>query len=181
MNQENIKIPNSSSKNISAVIHHPGMKTDKLAILCPGYLDTKDYASFAALADRLAIYGYTVVRFDPTGTWDSEGDIAEYNCTQYLNDIKSIIDYMLNIQKYNHILLGGHSRGGMMSILYSARDARITSVVAIMPSSGRTMVGKRIEDWKQNGFSISHRGIKTENLRFRIESTDGSQTGLLLG
>ena len=170
MIQENVKIQNSLGKNISAVIHHPGMKTDKLAILCPGYLDTKDYASFITLANRLATYGYTVVRFDPTGTWDSEGDIAEYNNTQYLNDIKSVIEHMLSLQKYTHILLGGHSRGGMMSILYSARDPRITSVVAIMPSSGRTMTSKRIEDWKQNGFSISHRDIpdKKETKEFKV-------------
>ncbi len=165
MNQESLKIPNSKGQNIAAVLHRPETESDKLAVLCPGFLDTKDYAHLVALADLLCAQGYAVVRFDPTGTWESEGDISEYTTTQYLSDIRSVIDFMLEEKDYSRIMVGGHSRGGQMSLLYAARDTRVSSVVAIMPSSERTFSAKRTEQWKQDGFKISSRDIPNSEAR----------------
>ncbi|MBM3257492.1 MAG: alpha/beta hydrolase [Candidatus Liptonbacteria bacterium] len=117
---EKIQIPSSLGKKLVAAVHYPESQMDppageasKLAILCPGYLDTKEYPHLIELAKTLAEKGYTSVRFDPTGTWESEGDIAEYTTSQFLKDIQSVLEYMLRERSYEHILLGGHSRGGM--------------------------------------------------------------------
>jgi pimeloyl-ACP methyl ester carboxylesterase len=161
----------SSKGNLAAVIHSPKERTRLLAVLCPGYLDSKDYRHLVKLAEALCLKGYTAVRFDPTGTWESEGDISDYTTTQYLEDIRNIVEHMLRQSDYEHILLGGHSRGGQLSILYAARDPRISSVLAIMPSSHRTMVGLRYEEWKKVGVSISHRDIpnnKEQEKEFRV-------------
>ncbi len=56
------KIPSSKGK-LSAVIHYPKNEFGKLAILCPGYLDSKDYKLLVGLAEVLNNIGYTVVRF----------------------------------------------------------------------------------------------------------------------
>ncbi|MFH0853420.1 MAG: alpha/beta hydrolase [bacterium] len=161
----------STKGNLAAVIHYPETPTDKLAILCPGFLDSKDYLGLVGLAEELAKIGYTTVRFDPTGTWDSEGDISEYDNTQYLEDVKNVLEYMLKQGDFQQVLLGGHSRGGMLSILYAARDQRITLILGIMPSSKRTMVGQRYQDWKAAGVSISHRDLpedSTQKREFRV-------------
>lgn len=165
-----IKIP-SSKGQLSAVIHYPKNETGKLAILCPGYLDSKDYQHLVGLAKVLGDIGYTVVRFDPTGTWESEDDISDYTNTQYLKDIKDVLEYMLNQKKYTAVLLGGHSRGGQVSILYAARDPRISQVVAIMASSKHTMTGQRYNDWEKTGISVSYRDLpntKEEKREFRV-------------
>jgi alpha-beta hydrolase superfamily lysophospholipase len=156
---EKVKIPNNKGRKIAAIIHRPNKECDKLAILCPGFLDTKDYAHLVTLARALSARGFTVIRFDPTGTWESEGDISEYLTSQYLEDIKSVLEYMLGKASYEDILLGGHSRGGMVSILYAARDKRISTVLGIMPSTPGVMKGKRHEEWKETGFSNSFRDI----------------------
>ncbi len=166
---DEIKIPNQKGEKIAAVTHQPEIQTDKLAILCPGYLDSKDYWGLVELAKRLAERGYTVVRLDPTGTWDSEGDISEYSMTQYLEDIRCVLEYMLKGFDFKHILLGGHSRGGQMSVLYAARDPRITSVLCIMGSSG-PLSGARRESWEKNGEEVSKRrvpGTSGENKEYR--------------
>lgn len=155
---EKIKISNLKNKNIAAVVNYPKEKTDKLAILCPGYLDSKDYRGLSNLAEKLSGKDYVVVRFDPIGTWESEGDISEYTTTQYLADIKSVLEYMLSQRDYKIILLGGHSRGGKMSILYAARDSRITSVLAIMASSG-PIEGQGREEWEKSEVKISQRDL----------------------
>jgi len=155
---EPVKIPNSNGQNLAAVIHRSTTKTEKLAILCPGYLDTKDYTHLIMLAEDLANRGYTAVRFDPTGTWESDGDISEYLTSQYLNDIENVLEYMLAEGNYTYVLLGGHSRGGQVSILYAARDPRISEVLGIMPSHA-PVEGKRREDWESAGASNSSRDI----------------------
>lgn len=167
---EKVKIKNSKGENIAALISYPEAQTDKLAILCPGYLDSKDYNGLLKLSEVLTNHGYTTVRFDPTGVWESEGDISDYTITQYLKDIKNVLEYMLNQKNYKHILLGGHSRGGQMSILYAARDSRISLVLAIMASSG-PIIGQRREEWEKNGISISQRDLpdnRNEKIEFRV-------------
>lgn len=167
---EKIKILNSKGKNIVAVVHYPEKPTDRLAILCPGYLDSKDYKHMVGLAEALTKQKYTVVRFDPTGTWESEGDISEYTTTQCLSDIKSIIEYMFQKGGYAYLLLGGHSRGGMISILYAAHNPGVSAVLAIMPSSPYSMSGKHRDEWQKTGFSVSQRNIpdREEKKEFRV-------------
>ncbi|MBU0998756.1 alpha/beta hydrolase, partial [Patescibacteria group bacterium] len=167
--EEKVKIKNSKGQNISAVINRPNIKTNKLAILCPGYLDSKNYDHLVLLAEELLKKDFTVVRFDSTGIWESEGDISEYLTSQYLKDIKSVLGYMLGRENYTYVLLGGHSRGGMVSILYAAQDSRISCVLGIMPSSGG-YVGKIREEWEKSGFSISKRDIsgKDERIEFKV-------------
>jgi alpha-beta hydrolase superfamily lysophospholipase len=167
---EKIKIKNSKGENIAAVVHYPKQKTHKLAILCPGNLDSKDYTHLVKLAEALTEQGYTVVRFDPIGTWESEGDTSEYTVTQYLNDIKNVLEYMLGKANYTHVLLGGHSRGGQLSILYAARDPRISIVVGIMASSG-PVIGTQRKEWEKSGVRISLRDLpnnKTGVREFRL-------------
>ena len=161
----------STKGNLAAVIHYPATKTERLAILCPGYLDSKDYKDLVGLAEVLRRQGYTVVRFDPTGIWESEGEISDYTTTQYLEDIKGVLEYMLKENTYTYILLGGHSRGGMVSILYAVCDPRISIVLGIMPSFGRSMAGRRREEWKETGVSISTRDLpdnKDKKREFRV-------------
>lgn len=160
MKIEKIKIATENG-NLAAVINQPENQGDKLAILCAGFLDSKDYMHLASLAQALAERGYVVVRFDSIGVWESEGDISQYTMTQYLEDIKSVLEYMLGQHEYKNILLGGHSRGGQMSILYAASDPRISIVLGIMPSSG-AILGKRRETWEKAGFGIDRRDLPNE-------------------
>lgn len=132
---ENISIPISNGKKVAATIHWPKKITNKLAILCPGFLDSKDYTHLVRLAQRLQKQEYTAVRFDPIGTWESEGEIADYTMTNYLDAIESVKNHLVSKHPYSFILIGGHSRGGRMAIIYAAQDKDISAVAAIMPSA----------------------------------------------
>ena len=164
-----IKIPNSKGQKIASVIHRPDINTNKLAILCPGFLDTKDYPHLVALAEALAKQGYTAIRFDPIGTWESEGDNSEYLTSQYIKDIGSVLEYMIKEGDYKYILLGGHSRGGQVSILYAARDPRISEVLGIMPSS-LPVEGQARKEWEKSGLRISYRDVPNsdEQKEFKV-------------
>ncbi|MBS3169657.1 alpha/beta hydrolase [Candidatus Woesearchaeota archaeon] len=160
----------STKGNLASVIHFPKKQTDKLAILCPGYLDSKDYTHLVSLAELLCTQGFTVVRFDPAGTWESEGVISDYTTSQYLKNIKNVLEYMLTKANFNLILLGGHSRGGEVSILYAVGDTRINVVLGIMPSHG-LVTGQKRNTWKEAGVSVSQRDLpndKTKKIEFRV-------------
>lgn len=56
----------------------------KVALVLPGKLDTKDYASMRSHVDFLAGKGFFALSFDPPGTWESPGDIGLYTTTSYI-------------------------------------------------------------------------------------------------
>lgn len=143
---------------LSASIEYPTVRTDKLAILCPGYLDSKDYSHLVSLSHSLSKEGYTVVRFNPTGTWDSDGDISKYSLSQYLEDIKYVLECMLDSSNFKTILLGGHSLGGSVSLIYASIDHRISQVLAIM-SALTPQDEEKCKKWKDQGYILSSRDI----------------------
>lgn len=165
-----IKIP-TPKENIAAVVHYPREKTDKLAILCHGYLDSKDYDHLKTLAEDLAKGGYTAVRFDPIGTWESDGNISDYTTTEYLKNVKEVLEYMLKQSSFKHILIGGHSRGGKVSILYAAQDPRISEVLGIMPSSVHRVRNFISSSRRLLRYSLSFRDspkVKNQKKEFRV-------------
>lgn len=92
---------------------------EKLAILMPGRLDTKDYANFVSHGELLAELGYFAVAIDPPGTWESPGGLAIYSTSSYLQAVNELIDYFGN----RPTLLLGHSRGGATAMLASGNPA----------------------------------------------------------
>ena len=168
MHTESIKIPIKHGLYLAAVLHYPPNHSDltdnghsKLAVLTPGYLDSKDYDHLIMLADQLTKLGYVVVRFDPFGTWESSGTLSDYTVVQQLEDTRTVIDYMLSKQNYSGILLGGHSRGGFVSIIYAVNDPRITKVLAIMPPYQlmSTVDKNKLQQWEKDGYRISTRDV----------------------
>ncbi len=167
---QKIKIPDSQGKNISANVYAPQNITESLAILCPGYLHSKDYGHIVKLAESLSNRGYTVVSFDPIGTWESDGDISDYTISHYLIDIKNVLEHMKKNGNYTNILLGGHSRGGAVSILFAVNEPSISEVLGIMPSPLAPLPDERYTLWKKRGIERSFRAIpgKKEQKEFSV-------------
>jgi alpha-beta hydrolase superfamily lysophospholipase len=68
---------------------------------------------------------------------------------------------MLATGTYEHILVGGHSLGGVIALLYAARDARINAVVNIMGSTTfpRKYDAATVDAWKTSGSYTTTRDI----------------------
>ncbi len=149
----------TESGQIALSITKPDIKTNQVAILCPGFLDSKDYAHLVGLANDLAEIGYTVVRFDAAGIWQSSG--GEYTTTHYLQDLKAVLDYILQDSDFTKVLLGGHSKGGFVALYQACFDPRITTVLAIMSTFPfvKESNGAVIEKWKNSGKRLSTRDL----------------------
>jgi pimeloyl-ACP methyl ester carboxylesterase len=101
---------------------------EKLALVLPGKLDTKDYAHMRSHVDFLAERGYLALSFDPAGTWESPGDISLYTLNNYLKTIDELIEHFGN--KPTVVL--GHSRGGGMASIAGTLNEKITHFISIM-------------------------------------------------
>lgn len=149
--------------DLAAKLHTPKPETDnnKLVIMLPGFLFSKDHGDWPVLGDRLAEIGYTSVRFDPTGTWESGGDIADYNLTQYMEDIDYVLDFMTAEKEYEKIILVGRSLGGLVAQLYAAENPENVDAFAAIVSPGKfhadVTMQKKLEEWKEKGFKESTR------------------------
>jgi dienelactone hydrolase len=104
--------------------------SDKLALVLPGRLDTKDYIHMTSHVDMLAKLGFYALSFDPPGSWESPGTLEDYSTTNYLKAVNEVID------TFNRpSLLVGHSRGGAVSMLAS-RNPQVKAVVLAMANYG---------------------------------------------
>lgn len=106
--------------------------SERLALLLPGRLDTKDYINFEKHLEYLADQGFLAVSFDPPGTWESKGDISLFTTTNYIKAVNELIAYFGN----KPTLLFGHSRGGATAILAGIENQFVTHIVAVMATYG---------------------------------------------
>jgi hypothetical protein len=109
-------------------------KSEKLALVLPGQLDTKDYPHMKSHVNMLEKLGFFALSFDPPGTWESPGSIDIYNMTNYDKAINEIIEHYGN----KPTVVIGHSRGGSMAILAGINNKHVKGFVSIFSAADYT-------------------------------------------
>jgi pimeloyl-ACP methyl ester carboxylesterase len=136
-----------------AAISRGDKNAKRFALLLPGRLDTKDYASFTSHVEYLAARGFFAVAFDPPGTWESPGTTELFTTTNYIKAVNEIIEHFGN----RPTLLLGHSRGGAVAILAGAANPAVVAIVAVMANFGSP--NELAPDVVKRGYSVSHRDL----------------------
>ncbi|MBU1201804.1 MAG: alpha/beta hydrolase [Nanoarchaeota archaeon] len=149
-----VKIIKTGSFGLAAYIKG-SRNSEKLALILPGRLDTKDYKHIKSHVNFLAKKNYLAVSFDPPGTWESSGEIASYSMTNYLKSINELIEYFGNKQT----VLIGHSRGGTMAMLAGTQNDHVTHIISIMSRPSPSPINKNT---KETGFEISFRDTPSD-------------------
>jgi pimeloyl-ACP methyl ester carboxylesterase len=139
-------------------------KADKIALVLPGRLDTKDYPHTRSHVDFLASKGYYALAFDPPGTWESPGGIELYTMTSYLKAMKELIELLGN----KPTVLVGHSRGGSMAMLGGTTIPQVTHFVAIMSRPSASIPDDET-GYKKAGKDISYRDTPPNNSEHQVK------------
>jgi pimeloyl-ACP methyl ester carboxylesterase len=105
-------------------------RSETLAVLIPGFLDSRSWAGTRTLAVELQSSGRTAVSFDPRGTFRTPGDPEQIKPSVQVCDTISAIGM---VRPHRRTVLIGHSFGASIALLAAAEDPRVTEVVAIMP------------------------------------------------
>jgi dienelactone hydrolase len=109
-------------------------------VIVHGFKGFKDWGMFPPLAERLARAGFTAVAFNMSGSGVDAGGAASlperFARNTYgaeLSDLAAVLDALeagrLGTASPTGIGLVGHSRGGGIAVLQTARDSRIRSLV----------------------------------------------------
>ena len=141
-----------------------GRSTPRPAVMVlHGYKGFKDWGMFPPLSDRLARAGFTAVSFNFSGSGvDDAGDFAfperfgHNTFSAELDDVSAVLDSLfqgeLGVPPPTSAGLVGHSRGGGIAVLQTARDPRIRALVtwAAISSVERWTAEDR-KTWRRTG------------------------------
>lgn len=109
-------------------------------VVVHGYKGFKDWGMFPPFADRLARAGFTAITFNLSGSGvDDQGNFSRVDrfgrntFSAELDDLDGVLTALssgeLGVAPPSSIGLVGHSRGGGVAILQTARDDRIGALV----------------------------------------------------
>ena len=174
---KNIILNRKHKKPIVIDVFYENGKTGlPIIIFCHGYKGFKDWGAWNIMAKYISQAGFCYVKFNFShngGTIDQPIDFPDLeafgqnNYTKELDDLGDVIDWMeLNFSHNpsidtSKIYLIGHSRGGGISILKTAEDARISKLVtlaSVCDFGKRTATIGDIEQWKQEGVKYVENG-----------------------
>jgi dienelactone hydrolase len=131
-----------------------------------GFKGFKDWGMFPRLAERLALAGLTVVSPNLSGSGvDDAGDFSlpdrfgHNTFSAELDDTARVIHALLQghlgVQVPSSLGLVGHSRGGGIAVLQTARDPRIRALVSWAAIS-------RVERWPQDQRTVWRAAGRTD-------------------
>ncbi|GGF24154.1 alpha/beta fold hydrolase [Flavobacterium limi] len=88
---------------------------------------------FTVLADELARKGIASLRVDDRGTGKTSGNFKESTTGDFADDVDAQIDYLKSDKNIDasHIGLIGHSEGGMIASIVSARNKNVKFMVSL--------------------------------------------------
>jgi len=117
---------------ISAILTVPGHGTDRIAVLCHGFLSSKNSTTNKILTRMLTERGIATFRFDFFGHGDSDGLFEEITTTLAVHQTQAALDFV-TVKGYDRIGLVGSSFGGLVAILTAARRSDIACLTLKCP------------------------------------------------
>ena len=140
-----------------------------IVIFAHGYKGFKDWGCWNLVAEQFAKNNCFFVKFNfshnggtikqPIDFPDLEA-FAENNYTKELNDLQSVIDFVLSNTDFKNqiattnIILIGHSRGGGIVTIKASEEPRITKLItwaSVCDFAKRTATIGDLDQWKKDG------------------------------
>jgi uncharacterized OsmC-like protein/pimeloyl-ACP methyl ester carboxylesterase len=141
MRSEKFEFPNAKGESLAALLDFPIGRPNAFALFAHCFTCGKDNLAAKRIAERLAMCGITVLRFDFTGLGASEGEFANTNFSSNVDDLVAAADHLRKAHSAPAILIG-HSLGGAAVLAASHRIPEARAVVTIAaPSDPAHVVG----------------------------------------
>lgn len=162
-----------SGDPISTILAEPDTPSDRIVLLCHGFMSSKDSATNTVLTEKLLDQGIATCRFDFQGHGDDSHPFQEMTLSYCLKQVDTIFSWMTQ-KPFKQIGLMGSSYGGLVAILAAARHPEIVTLglkcpVSEYPSLWNTMLGEAgMAAWKSDGIVsfASHTGRQKLAYRF---------------
>ena len=123
-------IINMHGEKLHGILH--AAQSRDLIIAVHGFASSMDFAPIIDICKRFQERGVSAFRFDLSGHGRSEGDINAATYTKCASDLAAVISYF-HAGGYSIKSVAAHSAGASVTIIQTARDSRIGSVMLIAP------------------------------------------------
>lgn len=114
-------------------LHRPSTRLVRASgiVLCNplGHEYYRTHRSYVKLAAQLSQLGFPVMRFDYSGTGDSEGDRMPERLSAWLDEVSFVVDLLRESEPVSSVALGGIRFGATLSLLAAQR---LTGINALM-------------------------------------------------
>lgn len=117
---------------IAAILTIPGEETDKVCILCHGFLSSKTSSTNNALTRMLIGHSIATFRFDFFGQGESEGPFNQITVSLAVEQAHRAVE-LLRDRGYRRIGLMGSSFGGLVSILTASQRTDLACLALKCP------------------------------------------------
>ncbi len=146
----------SAGHKIAGILATPDGKTDRIAVLCHGFLSNKNSKTNKALTDILVPQGIATFRFDFFGQGESEGPFEKITVTAAVRQALAALD-LVKAKGYRKVALVGSSFGGLVALLAAAKRPKLSCLalkcpVPDFPEMLKLEFGdKGMAEWKKTG------------------------------
>jgi len=130
--EERFSFPGPHGLRIASILTEPSGETDRIAILCHGFLSSKTSSTNNALTRLLIGHGIATFRFDFFGQAESEGSFDQITVTLAVEQAHAAVDLMRQ-RGYRRTGLMGSSFGGLVSILAASQRTDLACLALKCP------------------------------------------------
>ncbi len=179
MKARNIIFEDKKGRKIVGILNMPkGAGPFPAVVICHGFKGYKEQLHLKSLAEKLAKDNILSLRFDfGNGVGKSYGKLEDIKFSQYLDDLKSAVDYLTkqSFVDAKRIALVGHSLGGQLILHYASTDKRIKVLVdlagVVLRGVEKTNIEKNVKNQMKQAKKLGYFYIfsKRTGKKYRIK------------
>ena len=117
---------------VACILSTPDRETDRIAVLCHGFLSSKTSSSNKALTRMLLDRQVATFCFDFFGQGESQGPFEQITTTLAVEQANQAIDFVKE-KGYRHLGLMGSSFGGLVAILTASQRTDLACLALKCP------------------------------------------------
>ncbi len=177
-----IAIKGSSDREITLdfTLNKKREKNCPIVIFCHGYKGFKDWGCWNLVANKFSETEFNFLKFNFSHNGVTATNLTEFtdleafgnnNYSKELFDLEKVMDWVYNQNEFSdyidrdNIYVIGHSRGGGIVSLATARDNRIAKTITWASVSNLiNRMPKNSEEWKEDGVVYQLNGRTKQNM-----------------
>lgn len=137
---ESPKFINNNNCKLYSVLHTPNKNQNKKnknigIVLCSPFAEEKliSHRTFVSLSRKLAMEGYTCLRFDYMGHGDSDGNFEDATVKTRVSDINCALKFLKTEGNFKSIGCLGVRFGSTLSTIVGCEENKIDFLISISP------------------------------------------------
>ena len=154
--EQPLRYTDSSGRTVAAVLTTPEAMTDRLVVLCHGFLSNKNSTTNKVLTGLLLERGIATFRFDFLGQGESDGPFEQLTVAAAVDQTLAALKLVVT-KGYRHVALIGSSFGGLVSLLAAPQWPQLAALglkcpVPDFPEMLQLEFGQDgIDEWRRTG------------------------------